>query len=298
MGGYPVSRAHNQQSVNSRQRLAQSSTLVLAAAVAFSVLFHVGSLVGLQQAFPAWNKSDPKPNTTSIRFKLPPAPDQSVQRILENKQSKTEAPDKATYLSETNHRTDRETRVERDSSHRPGAEVGPRGNTLQQPKQINPQTTDARNKEAASRPRQKSEIAALMPSANELLGRMNAGYQDFIDESIDLGEAVDINTAEYRYVGYFSSMRKSIELVWNYPYEAAMKGIEGKVLLAFSIEPDGKASRIKVIESSGHKLLDDAIVKAIKLASPFAPLPENFEQERLTIKGAFHYRLNSLMGAH
>ena len=220
MGGYPVLHAHNQQSVNSRQRLAQSSTLVLAAAVVFSVLFHVGSLVGLQQAFPAWNKSDQKPNTTSIRFKLPPAPDQSVQRILENKQSKTEAPDKATYLSETNHRTDRETRVERDASHRPGAEVGPRGNTLQRPKQINPQTTNVRNKEAASRSRKKSDIAALMPSANELLGRMNAGYQDFIDESIDLGEAVDINTAEYRYVGYFSSMRKSIELVWNYPYES------------------------------------------------------------------------------
>lgn len=303
-----LQREPRKQQIVSRPKMAQRSTLVIALAVTFSLALHFGSLFSLHTLLPRLNHNRPLQQTSQIKFRVPPKAEPEKQRILETVQQKTEAPDQANYLSEINHRTERETRTEPKTQHRAGAEVGPQGNLLNANRtNEQSQTSTAKDTQTAARSGQtgkikkaekKSDIAALLPSANELLGRMNAGYQDFIDEHIELGEAVDINTAEYRYVGYFSSMRKSIELVWNYPYDAAVRGIEGKVLLAFNIEPNGQARHIKVIESSGFKILDDAIVKAIKLASPFAPLPENFEQERLTVKGAFHYRLGSLIGAH
>jgi protein TonB len=123
---------------------------------------------------------------------------------------------------------------------------------------------------------------------------VTGGHQDNIDDdSIAIGDKIDINTTEYRYLGYFTSMRKSIELVWVYPSEAASRGLHGNVNLEFTIQKNGSVSNIKVVQSSGFKILDDAVIEAIRLASPFAPLPASFDQERKVVTGTFRYVLTS-----
>src|SRR5690606_28888437 len=100
-------------------------------------------------------------------------------------------------------------------------------------------------------------------------------------------------------MGYMTTMRKSIELVWNYPIEAARRGMQGEVGLEFLIHKNGDVRRIRVIKSSGYKILDDAIVEAIRLAAPFSPLPDGFGKDKLVITGVFRYILSSfLAGAH
>ena len=69
------------------------------------------------------------------------------------------------------------------------------------------------------------------------------------------------------------------------------RGLHGNVFLKFTILKNGKISRVAVLDSSGHKILDHAVVDAIKLAAPFAPLPHSFGQ-RLKIKGTFRYTLH------
>ncbi len=94
-------------------------------------------------------------------------------------------------------------------------------------------------------------------------------------------------------------MRKAIELVWNYPSEAAQRGMEGEVTVEFVIAKSGSVSRIKVLKSSGYKILDDAIVEALRLASPFAPLPDGFGKQKMLITGSFRYILSPYVaGAH
>jgi len=62
---------------------------------------------------------------------------------------------------------------------------------------------------------------------------------------------------------------------------------------------DGHTRRLRVVKSSGYKILDDAIVEAIKLASPFSPLPDGFGKDKIVITGMFRYILSSqLAGAH
>lgn len=117
------------------------------------------------------------------------------------------------------------------------------------------------------------------------------GYQDYIDETLEEGSFIDLNTQEYRYIGYFTNMRKAIELAWVYPIAALKKGLHGNVNLKFTIKPDGKIVKIKVLGSSGHRILDHAIVSAIQLAAPFAPLPKSFGK-KLNIKGTFRYVIN------
>ena len=134
----------------------------------------------------------------------------------------------------------------------------------------------------------------LTYSAKEPQRQRGGGYQDFIDDdSLEEGDSIDLNTQEYRYIGYFTNMRKAIELVWNYPMSAARRGISGKVNVKFTIQKTGTVSKIDIVESSGHKLLDYAIVDAIKLASPFAPLPKGFNRKKLDVTGAFRYVLGN-----
>ena len=55
-----------------------------------------------------------------------------------------------------------------------------------------------------------------------------------------------------------------------YPKEAKEKGIVGQVLVGFIVEPDGKISNIKIIESV-HTLLDEEVIRVIKLMPKWIP---------------------------
>jgi protein TonB len=43
---------------------------------------------------------------------------------------------------------------------------------------------------------------------------------------------------------------------------------------------DGSVKEIRVLQSSGYKLLDDSAVNIVRLASPFSPFPEDVRKER------------------
>lgn len=118
-----------------------------------------------------------------------------------------------------------------------------------------------------------------------------AGYQDDIKD-LPEGDTVDLNTNNYRYIGYFTLIRKAIQLAWIYPKAAIRKGHEGTVRLRFNIMKSGEVRKLKVLESSGHRSLDQAIIKAIRLSSPYAPLPKGFNKPRLVVTANFRYTLN------
>lgn len=136
----------------------------------------------------------------------------------------------------------------------------------------------------------------LGQSSKDLMNQMAAGGESFSDPGD--GDRLDLDTKEYRYMGYFSGMRKSIELVWAYPSEAARRGIQGTVAIEFTIEKTGAVKKIKVARSSGSKSLDDAIVSAIQDAQPFAPLPKGFGKDKITVSGNFNYVLTGYAVSH
>ena len=92
---------------------------------------------------------------------------------------------------------------------------------------------------------------------------------------------INSSTQEYKYAAYLTAWRKKVENVGNlnYPEEAKKKKIYGNILMTVILKPDGKVKSIKVRKSSGHKILDDAAVRIVNLASPFAPFPKNIREE-------------------
>lgn len=64
----------------------------------------------------------------------------------------------------------------------------------------------------------------------------------------------------------------------NYPDEARRRNLHGSLRLLVALKADGSVREISVLESSGHKILDDSAMQTIRTAAPFAPFPESMRK--------------------
>lgn len=104
-------------------------------------------------------------------------------------------------------------------------------------------------------------------------------------------QSITLDTDDLKYASYMQGLKRRIELVWKYPETARRDGIQGSLVMRFSIAKSGKVDRVDVLESSGYPMLDEAAKRALMDASPFNPLPDNWNKESFTITGTFIYRL-------
>lgn len=98
--------------------------------------------------------------------------------------------------------------------------------------------------------------------------------------------------ADLKYYSYMDRLKRKVEMLWEYPERARLKSIGGTLHIDFSIGRDGKLERLALVESSGVPMLDDAALKALRDAAPFAPFPATWEMERLNISGTFIYQIS------
>ncbi|WP_439502956.1 TonB family protein [Methylophaga sp.] len=86
-------------------------------------------------------------------------------------------------------------------------------------------------------------------------------------------------TKEYSAAAYMRAWAMKVERIgnMNYPQEAKDKGVNGSLMLSVDIKPDGSVppDGIVVSRSSGHKVLDDAAVRIVRLGAPYAAIPED-----------------------
>ncbi len=64
------------------------------------------------------------------------------------------------------------------------------------------------------------------------------------------------------------SLRRRLAEIKRYPSAARLNGWEGKVVLRAVIRADGQLSEVRVHRSSGHEVLDNAAMEAIRLVCP------------------------------
>ncbi|OIO54184.1 MAG: hypothetical protein COX57_08615 [Alphaproteobacteria bacterium CG_4_10_14_0_2_um_filter_63_37] len=110
-----------------------------------------------------------------------------------------------------------------------------------------------------------------------------------IDEQHRRQDTVSINTREFKYASYFSKMKDKVEYVWQYPEAAQRQGLEGRLLIKFSIGRTGELVGVEVLRSSGSDVLDRAAIEALRKGAPYAPLPEEWELDQLNITATFEY---------
>ncbi|MEE8483464.1 MAG: TonB family protein [Nitrospinota bacterium] len=100
---------------------------------------------------------------------------------------------------------------------------------------------------------------------------------------------ISLNTKKFAYFAYFKKIRQAVEKEWYYPDEAILNGISGQSLLRFTLSSDGNLEGIKVVSTSGEKVLDAASIRAIEDAQPFQPFPQGFNKKKVHIVATFTY---------
>ena len=92
---------------------------------------------------------------------------------------------------------------------------------------------------------------------------------------------IGARTQEYRFAQYIEDWRVKVERIGNlnYPEQARREQLYGKLQLSVSIRADGSIENIEVSRSSGHRILDAAAMRIVKLAGPFSPLPPSITKD-------------------
>ncbi len=94
-------------------------------------------------------------------------------------------------------------------------------------------------------------------------------------------KAISASTKEYRYAAYLDAWRRKVERIGNlnYPDQAKRNSLYGNLVLHVAVRADGSVERVRVLHSSGHKVLDDAAVRIVRMSAPFSPFPEEIRKE-------------------
>jgi protein TonB len=111
-----------------------------------------------------------------------------------------------------------------------------------------------------------------------------------------------LSTASSADAFYLNSWRRKIESIGNlnYPEEARRNKLYGSLRLMVAILPDGSLKEIELLESSGHKVLDDAAIRIVRLGAPYAPFPDELRQSTdvLEIIRTWQFRKNSSLRSY
>lgn len=105
-------------------------------------------------------------------------------------------------------------------------------------------------------------------------------------------------TKEYSAAAYMKAWEMKVERLgnFNYPQEAKRQNINGSLMLTVDINPDGSVppAGIVISRSSGHKILDDAAIRIVRLGAPYAAIPENVlrDSDMLTIIRTWKFETN------
>jgi len=121
--------------------------------------------------------------------------------------------------------------------------------------------------------------------------------KQIIDLEADLDYETDIYTkrTKHKYLNastakaldaeYVRQWTRKIERIGNlnYPDQAKRNKLSGTLILSVTLNPGGKVINITVRSSSGHKILDDAAIRIVKLSAPFAPIPKSVLQNNTAL---------------
>ena len=118
-----------------------------------------------------------------------------------------------------------------------------------------------------------------------------AAVQQTPQERIE--EKLEVNSLDKEaMLRYQDMVKQRIEEVRRYPLWAKKQGVEGITYLYFIILPNGIAKDVRVVASSGSKILDEEAVATVKRATPFHPVPQEISRSSVSMTVAIVFSLS------
>lgn len=97
---------------------------------------------------------------------------------------------------------------------------------------------------------------------------------------------------------YLAQWRQRVEAVGNqyYPEASLRYGIYGSLRMLVTVRSDGALEDIRILDPSGHAVLDEAAIRIVRMAAPFPPFPEELRAttDKLEIVRTWQFEQNPL----
>ena len=139
-----------------------------------------------------------------------------------------------------------------------------------------------------NKPKQKKASAMELIQRSKEIARLSAQNEEFWQA---YGQRPDpkylhANTKKHRDAAYLMAWTRKVERIGNlnYPDDARRKGLSGSLILEVRLEPSGALKEVRLLQSSGHRTLDDAAIRIVNLAAPFAKIPEKVLEKRTELR--------------
>ena len=121
--------------------------------------------------------------------------------------------------------------------------------------------------------------AATLMQESMTMAKMQPGIQRNREMQSKLPKRkwISANTREYEFAAYMQAWVAKVERVGNlnYPEEIRRLKLVGDLVMTVGINVDGSVESIDIRRSSGLPQLDQAATRIVRLAAPYAPLPEH-----------------------
>lgn len=144
--------------------------------------------------------------------------------------------------------------------------------------QADPPTPQQRNQQTEPETQGLAEKAQQQERAR-LTAEIDRNWQEL--QNAPRTKYLTARTQEYKYAVYMDAWRTKVERVGNlnYPEQAKRQNIGGSLVLDVALKPDGSIENISVIRPSQHKILDEAAIRIVRLAAPYAPFPPDLRAD-------------------
>ena len=132
-------------------------------------------------------------------------------------------------------------------------------------------------------------LTQISPAA---LSKIESDWRRKYRADVAKGDTVWMDSQQDLLYSFMRRFRTNIYNVWNYPSEAAQRQQQGTCLLRITIDRRGNVSNVQLLESSGHRVLDEEAMTAVRQGATYGPLPRAYPHEDLKIMAFFDYRLS------
>jgi periplasmic protein TonB len=249
-------------------------------AIIASIAFHVAVIIGLGFKIPPIPKWDSPHNVMDV--------------VLVNART-TAKPEKADALAQANldggGNTDQKLRASTPFPNVPDRDPARELKAAEaRMKQL-----EAEAKELMTRFKAQAQVQTVEVTPRADAAKADAEARDLVEKSLEIARLeaqvrrqyqeyqerpkrrfVGARAQEYRFAQYVDNWRLKIERIGNlnYPEEAKVRKLYGSLQLTVAIKADGEVESVEINRSSGHRVLDQAALRIVRLAAPFERFPD------------------------
>jgi protein TonB len=140
------------------------------------------------------------------------------------------------------------------------------------------------------------DLQTLTQISPQAMAQIERDWRQKYRKDIERGDTVWMDTQQDLLISFMRRFRNNIYGVWNYPESARRQNQQGSCLLRITVDRDGNVTDVKLMESSGYRVLDDEAMRAVRQGATYGPLPRAYPNEYLHIMALFNYQMGGSSG--